>query len=163
MRDVPLVAFHGARDTIIKFDGGALGLPIPFETFPIEETAIPLWAAHNDCDAVPEDESLSDNVRAVRFTGCNADVELYVLEEARHEWPGARGGDPEADEIDATDFMWDFFETHSLDGEGPPPPTSQVAGSSTGRDEWAWIIALVVTGALAAAGGAIWLRRTRRA
>jgi polyhydroxybutyrate depolymerase len=171
-RPVPMIAFHGTDDGVIKFDGGPLGLEIPFSTRPIESAVIPEWADHNGCDPAPANETVTDNVRLVRYSSCRADVELYVVEGGRHEWPGASGGpgSPVGDEISATDLIWDFFQSHALDleADGPVTPASQSnvalalpdAGGSDGNSVWL-IVASSCAVVAVALGAALWMYRRR--
>ncbi len=117
-RPVPIVTFHGTADAIVPFDGGYVGLGFPFRLRHIEDEVMPAWAEHNGCAASPEVRQETENVRLVRFDGCWADatVELYAVAGGDHQWPGADDfRDPDvADEIDANDIMWDFFQAHPL-------------------------------------------------
>ena len=160
-RPVPVIAFHGTADSVINSRAVRSACAIPFDTRPIETSVIPDWAAHNGCDASPVSERVSEHVRVVRYDGCDADVELYVVDGGRHEWPGATGGPggaPEADEISANDLMWDFFEAHALAGESsftPPPESGEPAPlaeteSSDGNETW-----LLAAGAFAVALAAL--------
>jgi polyhydroxybutyrate depolymerase len=167
-RPVPVIAFHGTADSVIKFEGGPLGLAIPFDTRPIETAVISEWATHNGCDGSPLSERVSEHVRVVRYPGCEAAVELYVVDGGRHEWPGAPGGPsgaPEADEISANDLLWDFFERHTLSGTSPvtaAPPDEAAAlaenDNSDGNNVW-FLAAGAFAVALAVLGVGFFLRR----
>jgi polyhydroxybutyrate depolymerase len=113
---VPIIAFHGTADACVPYEGGATAcgrghLPVP----PVE-TAAENWAKHNGCSLEPVREQVSSQVRSISYSGCtdNADVVLYAVEGGGHTWPGSvdvprLGG--VTGEIDATDLMWEFFET----------------------------------------------------
>jgi polyhydroxybutyrate depolymerase len=98
---VPVVAFHGDADPIVPYEGGGLNsvtiadqnfyegdvppsVPVPTGV----EESMDGWAAHNGCDPEPTEERLSDEVRLVRWEGCDARTELYVVEGGGHQWPG---------------------------------------------------------------------------
>ncbi len=114
---VSVIAFHGTDDRLVPFEGGSVSgsaLNVP----PIEDSANQ-WAAHNGCQESPIEEQATEHVRLLRYEGCDqgAAVELYVVEDGGHTWPGAPIDVPfgaTTHEISATDLMWSFFEAHAI-------------------------------------------------
>ena len=134
-RPVPVIAFHGTADNIVS-----LG--------PIEATAVPGWATHNNCGGAVQQNPVppTTGVRLTRYDGCDDDaqVELYVIfdvdtvtlgdQGGGHTWPGSTFVLPPdfkallgqtTLEISANDLMWDFFMAHPLPDapkpvDGPP-------------------------------------------
>ena len=140
---VSIIAFHGDADTIVPFNGGMgdlEGIQLTFRD--IDDVIMPEWAANNGCRTTPEEQQVTEHVRLLRYPGCDqgAGLELYVVAGGRHQWPGAEDfPQPDAaDEISATDLMWDFFQAHPL-VEAPPatatpaPANEGIAAPSTGR------------------------------
>lgn len=136
---VPVIAFHGTADPLVDFA-------------PIEESVIPLWAAHNGCTSSTEQDPVpgTEGVRLLRHDSCTngASVRLYVIFDADQVTPGDQGGGHTwpgssfvispgfqaivgiaTDEINANDLMWEFFMAHPL----VPKPAS-VGGISVGSE-----------------------------
>ena len=121
-RPVPVIAFHGAADKGVPFEGGD-GLRS------IEDEHIPGWAAHNGCASVPMEAQVTQNVRLVRYQDCDEDatVELYVIDGGGHQWPDATfEAQPQkfgsaTHEISANDLMWDFFANSEQDASDDAP------------------------------------------
>ena len=168
-RPVPLIAFHGTADPVIPFEGGPSIFNISFRS--IEEAVIPEWAAHNGCAAEPFAEQVTENVRRVRYQGCDegATVELYVIADGGHVWPGAPGA---TQEISASGLIWAFFQEHPLElaqPAGTPTEASAVAGEelesdteSSGSYSPLAIIVAVVTVGLLAVGAIAWFVKSGR-
>ena len=75
------------------------------------------WAAVNGCQPDPQ-TSTSGAVTRSRYLCANErDVELLLLADNGHAWPGGRAGTARADvpstAIDATDAIWRFFNSHA--------------------------------------------------
>ncbi len=128
-RPVPLMAFHGTADPIVPYTGGDLprhairkgatviGVP---NYFVGAQEWVTGWAEGNGCQPAPEIMPPQGDVRGKIYTGCdeNADVILYTIEDGGHTWPGGwpipAVGKTSTD-IDATEEMWRFFQTHRLE------------------------------------------------
>ncbi len=120
-RPVPVMAFHGADDPIVPYEGIERVSFLPGATLPpIPEWAAG-WAARNDCDETPTltVESYEEgDVTIQMWGGCadSADVTLYTIDGIGHVWPGGPAvlilGD--TGPISATDLMWAFFEAHPM-------------------------------------------------
>lgn len=114
-RMVPIRAFHGDADLIVSFDG--------------VEANVESWAVHQGCDPDPVDTRVGSDVIHRVYQGCGAELELYIVEEGGHNWPGnqalidALPGVEDrirvilghvTTEIDATALAWEFFDEHRL-------------------------------------------------
>jgi polyhydroxybutyrate depolymerase len=109
-RPVPVIAFHGDADPIVPLSG------VPG----IAEDVVG-WlearAVDNRCDVVPAEERVADDVVELAWSGCEADVVLYLVEGGGHVWPGpARSErlDEDPSELSATVAIWEFFSEHPL-------------------------------------------------
>lgn len=118
-RPVPFIAFHGTEDSTVPYDGGVLQQYNI--TYPSIPEFIKSWAEQNQCSetsAVPQEGEIS----SVSYTHCsqNADVVLYTVIGGGHTWPGDQPSPTEsvwgytAQQIDATQLMWQFFKEHPL-------------------------------------------------
>lgn len=124
-RPVPLIHFHGKQDTWAPFDGGTSGSFSAFEPyqFPPVEQAIASWVAFNRCDPKPSEKVIGEATCLNYSAGPGgAEVELWVLANGGHTWPGGkrtkaeeRGGVGEVNhDIDASQEMWSFFQRQRL-------------------------------------------------
>ena len=135
---MPVVAFHGTADMVLSFDGGlgpvGLGLPVaPGKTIAdvrpdlAEGASIPdivnAWAKRNGCKKKPETKQIADDVKLVRYSGCDDDatVELYEIIDGGHTWPGSEFSAAIENavgrvtfSIDADQIIWKFFQEHPL-------------------------------------------------
>lgn len=107
-RTVPLLAFHGTEDLILPYSP--------------HEAAVATWAVRNGCAPDPVDTVLTEDVTH-RVYDCprRADVELFVLVEGGHVWPGSAFSQQIATvvgytttDIHATAEAWAFFQRHRL-------------------------------------------------
>ncbi|MEU8901519.1 PHB depolymerase family esterase [Nocardia sp. NPDC048505] len=77
---------------------------------------ITAWEQRLGCSSAPVPRELPRGITLTAGTcGDGSEVQVYRLPDMGHAWPGAaRGGlsDPAAG-IDATELMWEFFETRS--------------------------------------------------
>jgi len=117
---VAVIAFNGAKDDHIPVEGGrqraSFGEPV--EVMSGLETSR-FWVHADGCDPTPhtsEDEPHGSTV--TRYTGGRAgtEVELWVVHDQGHAWPGGKAprlkADPPSTLLDATETMWAFFERH---------------------------------------------------
>jgi polyhydroxybutyrate depolymerase len=82
------------------------------------------WASHNGCSATPTVTTPAAGATLTSYSPCHqaAQVELYTLEGAGHEWPGGPHVPralrdvlgPQSHAVDANTTMWSFFEHHPL-------------------------------------------------
>ena len=142
-RAVPVLAFHGTNDQILKYNGGTGGIPGFTEgaTDPLATPApevdlngegypanVKAWAKRNGCEDTPKDETTDTGeattpqvIHRVYDCPAGADVEFYTIVGAGHTWPGSKFSaglgkvmGPTALTIDANAIMWDFFSNHAL-------------------------------------------------
>jgi len=116
-RPVPVIVFHGTADPFIPYDGG-----LPKE-LNIYSPAIPAWvdelSRRNGCNDHPLELHAIQEVLGLQYTNCtaNAEVVLYTVVDGGHSWPGVNAmieqiAGHTTMAIDATDVMWEFFQTH---------------------------------------------------
>lgn len=110
-RRVPVVSFHGTADAVNPYEGGGQGYWI--DSVP---SAAAAWAAHDACASPPASSEHAPRTTLTAYTGCaqGAEVKLYTIDGAGHEWPGAPG---QTQAVDANRVMWRFFSSHPLSGE----------------------------------------------
>jgi len=131
-KPVPALSFHGTDDHFLPFEGGVgdrvgqLGLSPEtaggLAAMVVRKGAVTsssAWADRNGCDPRPREEEIVDTVRRLRWRGCDAAVELYVIDGGSHTWPGSNGMaafegllGPVSPAITANDVIWDFFQAH---------------------------------------------------
>lgn len=143
-RPVPVVAFHGTADPLVRYTGGlgsvAYSLPLPAGTKgtisqllgpnvpqstrgPSIPKITSSWAARDGCAPTPTTRVVAKNVALISYTcpGSNA-VELYRIRGGGHTWPGSAlsakattlGYTTMA--ISADRIIWNFFMAHPLRG-----------------------------------------------
>jgi polyhydroxybutyrate depolymerase len=112
---VPTIAFQGIDDDVVAYEGGeALGYTLlSFETWTAH------WATRNGCDATSEVLETVETVHGAQYVDCDADFITYTIDGGGHAWAG---GEPPAGveaitDISASEFMWEFFEQHTLSNE----------------------------------------------
>ncbi len=127
-RPVPVIAFHGTADPLVRYNGGAHHIPVLGQWMNLEAesiTYLPVevwiagWAERNECSPTPQDIPATGDARGLRYAGCGDDAEvlLYTIEGGGHTWPGGRAiplvGKTSRD-IDASAVMWEFFQAHPM-------------------------------------------------
>jgi len=118
-RPVPMIAFHGTRDPVVPYNGGATW--ISSRPFPNVSKWTASWAERNRCSPNPFESMVATDVIRREYTGCadGAAVVLYTVNGGGHTWPGGKPP-PEwltgttSQSVDATSLMWDFFREHPL-------------------------------------------------
>jgi polyhydroxybutyrate depolymerase len=107
----PLLAVHGALDTVNPYDGGAG----PRWSESVEEV-VAQWAVGTECHRTPETKLLAEGVRELRYTRDDgpAPVRLITVADAEHSWPGTADGDHlaqfgAAGVFSASQAHWDFL------------------------------------------------------
>ncbi len=127
-RPVPIMAFHGLVDPVVKYEGGGLDgstianqnfyrgdLPPDARPAPGVEPSMQQWAEHNGCDPSYQEERISPEVRKREWPGCDAATILYIVDNGGHAWPGKPQPQFEAQfghgtsDIDATSLLFAFF------------------------------------------------------
>jgi polyhydroxybutyrate depolymerase len=110
---VPVLAIHGADNTVVPLAGGATTYDDPrvepWYNVPVEE-AVRFWAQRDGCVASPA-ERTEGVARVLRWAGCA--VELWIIDGGRHTWFGgpmsAEGGLEPEGSPSATDLALRFF------------------------------------------------------
>lgn len=143
-RPMPAIAFHGTADPILSFNGGvgtglskifakpADGAPTTAEVTtttqppdlngPGYPKAAADWAARNGCKPGATDTKIKpDIVHRVYDCPANAAVELYIVIDGGHAWPGSEFSKgigsvvgPTTMDISATELSWKFFQRFQL-------------------------------------------------
>jgi polyhydroxybutyrate depolymerase len=104
---LPVVAIHGTDDRVNPYEGHGGG----YWTYAVAD-AEQRWAAHNECAGAATVSSVAPGVTRTAYGRCpaGADVWLYTLAGAGHEWPGAP---KKTTLLDANETIWSFFAAHS--------------------------------------------------
>jgi polyhydroxybutyrate depolymerase len=111
IRPVPVIVFHGTADSAIN----------------VAEALVPGWVEHNGCNKTPTTRKISEDVTQISYGGCqgNAEVIFYHINKGGHVWPDSpiadrlekmgiwKAGETNKD-INATNLIWNFFETHPM-------------------------------------------------
>ncbi len=118
---VAAIIFNGMLDQSVPYAGGShKGVfanswdSVP--PLPVESQAS-FWAKCNGCSKAPEiiETSSVKHFRYVCPKGKN--VELYLLKDQGHAWPGGQPGSSHGNKpsqsLNATDVMWEFFKQQS--------------------------------------------------
>lgn len=112
----PMIYVHGRQDPVITFDGNTtsvIGATAPVPLF------LDRWRVRNACDEQPQVVRRGEVERRT-WSGCDADLEAYLLDEGGHQWPGgdrsAAGGPsgPMPPRPDTTEVVWTFLSGHRL-------------------------------------------------
>jgi polyhydroxybutyrate depolymerase len=131
-RPVPMIAFHGTKDRLAPYDGGATPV-VAHVTLPPTLQWTANWARRNRCAEPPAATRVANDVTRLESTACanDATVVLDTIEDGGHTWPGG-GAQPEwfagrtSRSVDATREEWRFFEAHpraqTATPETPPTP-----------------------------------------
>lgn len=106
-RPVPVLAFHGTADSIVRYDLG--------------HTAYLGWAGRNGCGDTLTRTPYGDSY-CETYTDCDSGVEVGFcsLDGMGHCWPGGSRSlclaylGPYCDDVDANETMWEFFQRHPL-------------------------------------------------
>jgi len=119
-RPVPVIAFHGAADPVVPYDGAGTSWLNP-RPFPNIAWFLARWARRNGCLGKPAESAVAADVARREYTGCTGDaaVVLYTIRGGGHQWPGGKPfpawmAGRASRSIDATCLMWAFFEAHPL-------------------------------------------------
>jgi polyhydroxybutyrate depolymerase len=125
-RPVPVVHFHGTKDTLVPFNGPAIKKDSPaLLKFRSVEDTIKACLKANGCDekvTETEIEMKADKIKVTRKDygkgKNNSEVVLYVIESGGHTWPGMSFNlgvlGACTNNISANEVMWEFFGRHSL-------------------------------------------------
>lgn len=117
---VAMLAFNGALDALIPPDGGGDGRTVAggfggMRTRPYTDQG-EYWARANRCTGSPTVITRGALVHTRYTCPAGRAVELYLVQDNGHAWPGGQAGTRRADapsrSIDATAAMWAFFQAN---------------------------------------------------
>lgn len=126
---VALLHIHGSKDENVPVEGGRGRLTSRGVEWPPVMRGLATWQEFNRCSSAPEVVYDTGGVRCVRFPSpdTGADVELCIIAEGGHGWPGAPRGRHRAlgeyitRDFLASEWIWKFFKAH-------PKPQDAVVG-----------------------------------
>ena len=112
---VSVFAIHGTDDHIIPYEGD-YSYGDERDTIAVH-VWIEAWAERNGCDIEPVFEEPYPTITLETWGNCDEGVEvtLLTIEGGEHTWPTTRYGTDWGEiqlYIDATNAVWEFFETH---------------------------------------------------
>jgi polyhydroxybutyrate depolymerase len=127
-RPVPVLHFHGTKDTFVPFEKAEGKGPALMRLKSVPDS-IQLWVKLNGCKETPTVDVLSkdgDEIQVTRKTHGGgkqgAEVVLVVIEGGGHTWPGQTPPlgltnllGKSTTNISANDLIWEFFQKHSLE------------------------------------------------
>ena len=118
---VSAIIFNGLLDKSVPYRGGLSdgrfanawdGTPAKPAT---DQPAF--WASANACKPQPEMHDHGTYVQWQYHCPSGRGVELYLLNDSGHAWPGgqkgSRRGDEPSQSLNATDVIWEFFKAHT--------------------------------------------------
>jgi polyhydroxybutyrate depolymerase len=119
---VPLIAFHGTKDASVGFDGvlaSGVAPLVGYDAGPPVRDLVGTWAADNGCAGQPTEARAGSDVAQFAYD-CppTGSVELFVVENGTHTWPGSEltkqyfPREYTTLEIEASELIWAFFEAH---------------------------------------------------
>ncbi|HJW12248.1 MAG TPA: PHB depolymerase family esterase [Albitalea sp.] len=118
---VPALMINGQTDTHVPPAGGAPGgrFSDAWDGTPAQPAAAQgsFWAAANGCTAQPETRDEGPLLRTRYRCTPGREVELLLVKDNGHAWPGGRAGSRRGDTpstaVNATELIWSFFKAHS--------------------------------------------------
>ncbi|MBL8794597.1 MAG: dienelactone hydrolase family protein [Planctomycetia bacterium] len=124
-RPVPVLHFHGTKDTFVPF-GNPAGKTPGFMRLKSVEDSVQTWVKLNGCEEKPratdELSKAGDELKVTRKSfgpgKDGAEVVLITIDGGGHTWPGQKPPvgfmGKSAMNISANDLIWEFFQKHSL-------------------------------------------------
>jgi polyhydroxybutyrate depolymerase len=123
-RPVPVIHFHGTKDTLVPFQMGKGKTPSLMKLKGVEDS-IQTWVKLDGCEEKPKTDVLSkdgDEMKVTRKTygggRDGSEVVLVVIEGGGHTWPGQQPPvgfmGKSARNISANDLLWEFFQKHKM-------------------------------------------------
>lgn len=118
---VSAVMVNGMLDKSMPLEGGPTGgkLARAWDGTPTQPThaQAEFWAAASDCADMPQRIDRGQVVLTRYACPAGRSVELYLVKDNGHAWPGGqkgyRRGDVPSMALNATDIIWTFFSAHS--------------------------------------------------
>jgi polyhydroxybutyrate depolymerase len=118
---VSAIIFNGMRDTSVPYPGGVPGgrFPKAWDGTPAKPAVdqASFWSKANGCENTTTRQEKDAYFLWQHACPPGRSVELYLLKEVGHAWPGGeRGtvsGDDPGSSVRATDLIWSFFSRHT--------------------------------------------------
>lgn len=115
---VSALMINGMQDKSVPYQGGHPGgrFPDAWDGAPAKPALAQatFWAAANGCEEKPDTKDSSALIVTKYRCPDGRDVELYLVKDNGHAWPGgqpgSRRGDKPSVSVNATDVIWDFFK-----------------------------------------------------
>lgn len=122
-RPLPVYYLTGTADPLIPYNGGTVTLPWgnTYTTPSVQET-VHAWAQLDGCSPSPQVVSDENGVRVLRYGHGQGGGEILftTVEGNGHHWPDTVEplpqviSGPSLNPFNATDRIWDFFQTHPM-------------------------------------------------
>ncbi|MBX3650763.1 MAG: hypothetical protein KF771_05270 [Burkholderiales bacterium] len=117
---VSSLMINGMLDRSVPYQGGPPGgrFSDAWDGTPVKPALAQaeFWGRANRCGGQPVKEERGAVLHWRYRCPAGQSVELYLLQDTGHTWPGGRGGRPGADDpgstLDATAVIWTFFRKH---------------------------------------------------
>jgi len=115
----------GDSDPLVPFEGGEMIKPSSGGFILSAFESVMLWAKQNSCDTIPIEADMPDlyddetTVTLFDYENGNKSVQMYVVNNGGHGWPGGSQYLPKSvigirtKDIDATEVIWQFFKDNS--------------------------------------------------
>lgn len=118
LRTVPILHIHSLPDTRVPYTGG-YGTGYAGVYMPPIDSVMDVWANIDSCQGTWNVVFNHNGVVGKGWSNCSncSEVYVYTTSDGGHSWPGGNqtaNGDPPALTLNATDLMWTFFSSHSL-------------------------------------------------
>lgn len=109
-RPVPVLMSNGTADSIVPIAGN------PLLNFPPLSTTIAGWRMRNQCSDAPLQSYRKGSARCEASRACvgNATVESCIVTGATHNWPGGTVPGANNQDLNITDYLWQFFVAHPM-------------------------------------------------
>jgi len=112
-RPVSVLQLHGTSDTVVPFEGS------DNYGFPSAPDTVEGWRVRSGCGETSAPSFAEGDTACQAWSGCDggASVELCVIEDGGHTWPGGQvpsflGKTTQA--LEGSDYLWQFFSAHPM-------------------------------------------------
>lgn len=117
-KSVPILHIHSLPDTRVPYYGG-YGTGYAGVYMPPVDSVLNVWANIDSCMGSWNEIYNQNGVIGKGWTNCSncSEVFVYTTSDGGHSWPGGNqtaNGDQPSTFLDATDLIWSFFSSHSL-------------------------------------------------
>lgn len=118
---VSALMLNGMLDQSVPYQGGAPGgrFPDAWDGTPAKpaQAQAAFWARANGCSSAPDTQDRAAFVLSHYRCPAGSGVQLYLIKDNGHSWPGGRPGSRRADtpssSLSGTDVIWEFFRAHT--------------------------------------------------